>query len=191
MNELRNLIGCCIKGDRQAQGELYGIYSQKMFIVCMRYSPNREEAEDTLQEGFIKVFTNLRQYQFNGAFEGWVRKIMVNCALQKYRIKSNLRTVVIEDDSIIEYYNEDILSRLGTKDLLTMIQNLPPAYRLIFNMYVFEGKKHREIAEELGISEGTSKSNLHDARNILQRKITKSMAVAVSHSQSSVQGQIL
>ncbi|MBD0287684.1 MAG: sigma-70 family RNA polymerase sigma factor [Flavisolibacter sp.] len=148
-----------------------------MFMVCLRYAKNREEAEEILQEGFMKVFEFIHQFKFAGSFEGWMRKIMVNCALQKYRNKTNLRPVIsIETITTEQPDNEEILSRLGTKELLDMVQQLPPGYRMVFNLYVFEGMKHREIAECLGISEGTSKSNLSDARAILQRAVTNSLA---------------
>ena len=151
----------------------------KMFIVCLRYSNNRNEAEEILQEGFIKVFEFLHQYKFNGSFEGWVRKIMVNCALQKFRSKSNMHAVVdIETIAVEQKSSDDIIGQLGTKELLRMVQQLSPAYRTIFNLYVLEGMKHREIAEQLGISEGTSKSNLFDARAILQRAVNASMKSA-------------
>jgi RNA polymerase sigma factor (sigma-70 family) len=151
---------------------------QKMFVVCLRYSKSREEAEEVLQEGFIKVFECIHQYSFAGSFEGWVRKIMVNCALQKYRNKSQFRFVVSPEVADQEQiYTENTLSRIGTKELLSMVQKLPPAYRLVFNLYVFEGMKHREIAEHLRISEGTSKSNLSDARTLLQKAVLKSLQV--------------
>ena len=146
-------------------------------MVCLRYAKNQEEAEEILQEGFMRVFDYIHQFKFAGSFVGWMRKIMVNCALQKYRSKISLHPVINLDTSSIEQPdNEDILSRLGTKELLQMVQQLPPAYRMVFNLYVFEGMKHREIAECLGISEGTSKSNLSDARTILQRAVTNSLA---------------
>ena len=150
-----------------------------MFVVCLRYAANRQDAEDTLQEGFTKVFENLQQYKFTGSFEGWIRKIMVNCSLQKYRNKQHLHAIVnIENSSAFEQGSEDIISQIGTKELLRMVQQLPSGYRMIFNLYVFEGLKHREIAEQLSISEGTSKSNLHDARMILQQSVNKSLRVA-------------
>ncbi len=148
----------------------------KMFGICLRYSKNREEAEDILQEGFTKVFEFIHQYKFTGPFEGWVRKIMVNCALAKYRAKRQMHAVVTLDNVGTNYQsNEDVLSQLGAKELLKIIQQLSPAYRTIFNLYVFEGMKHREIAELLGISEGTSKSNLSDARAFLQKAVNKSL----------------
>lgn len=169
------LIEGCIKGDRQSQSQLYARLTPKMFVVCLRYARNREEAEEILQEGFMKVFEFIHQYKFAGSFEGWVRKIMVNCALQKFRSRK-MHAVVDIDPATIEHIGyENIISRLGTKELLNMVQQLPPAYRMVFNLYVFEGMKHREIAQLLGISEGTSKSNLSDARSILQKAVNNSL----------------
>ncbi len=175
---IENLIQGCIKGNAQAQSDLYKLFMQKMFVVCLRYAKNREEAEEILQEGFMRVFEFIHQFKNEGSFEGWIRKIMVNCALQKYRSKSQLRMVVSHEDSPYEpYENEDIIARIGTKELMIMVQQLPPSYRLVFNLYVFEGMKHREIAEALKISEGTSKSNLSDARLLLQKAIAGSLRV--------------
>jgi RNA polymerase sigma factor (sigma-70 family) len=179
VEQTEELIRGCIKGERFSQNRLYALYAQKMFVVCIRYSRNREEAEETLQEGFIKVFEFIHQFKGAGSFEGWIRKIMVNCVLQKYRSKSHLHPVIdIENTDTDQHTSEDILSQLDTKELLKMVQQLPPGYRMVFNLYAFEGYKHREIAELLGISEGTSKSNLSDARVILQKAINKSLAIA-------------
>jgi RNA polymerase sigma-70 factor (ECF subfamily) len=187
VEELQLLIQRCIKGDRNSQNELYTMFSSRMFIVCLRYSPNRQEAEDNLQEGYLKAFEYLHQFKFTGSFEGWLRKIMVNCCLQKYRSKKELYAVVdIDTTSLDEVGNEDIISHIGTKELLRMVQKLPNSYRMVFNLYVFEGKKHREIAEELGISEGTSKSNLFDARTILQRSVSQSLQIAKQSKDSSL-----
>jgi len=173
------LIQGCIDGDRHSQSQLYELFAPKMFVVCLRYAMSREEAEEILQEGFLKVFEFIHQFRFAGAFEGWVRKIMVNCALQKYRSKQHLHALVnIETTDFDHLYNDDIVNQLSAKELLKTVQLLPPAYRMIFNLYVFEGMKHREIAVHLGISEGTSKSNLSDARRILQRLVSKSFKVA-------------
>ena len=179
LEQLEQLIEGCVNGDRQSQNRLYSFLMPKMFGVCLRYSKNREEAEEILQEGFIRVFEFMHQYNFSGSFEGWVRKIMVNCALQKYRSKRQMHAVVNIDDTAVEPIgNEEILSRLGTKELLEMVQQLSPGYRMVFNLYVFEGMKHREIAEHLSISEGTSKSNLSDARSFLQKAVNKSIQSA-------------
>lgn len=178
LEETRQLIKSCLDEDRNAQRNLYELFAPKMFGVCLRYARNREEAEDIMQEGFIQVFKSLHNFKFSGSFEGWVRKIMVYCAIAKYRGKSKLHSVLIETEDIAASDNEEILSRLGKKELLKMVQDLPPAYRMVFNLYVFDGLKHREIAQELGISEGTSKSNLHDAKVILQRAVNESMKIA-------------
>lgn len=177
---IEQLIEGCANGKRQSQNQLYNLLMPKMFVVCLRYAKNREEAEEILQEGFVRVFEFIHQYKFNGSFEGWVRRIMVNCALQKFRSKKQLHAVVNIDTTVIEQIgNEaDIISQLGTKELLRMVQQLSPAYRTVFNLYVMEGMKHREIAEQLGISEGTSKSNLSDARSILQKAVNSSMKLA-------------
>lgn len=173
------LIQGCIKGERHSQSRLYEQYAPSMFGVCLRYARNREEAEEILQEGFMKVFEFIHQFRFDGSFEGWIRKIMVNCALQKYRSKAKMYAVVdIDTPGVEPKSNEDIITRLGTKELLKLVQQLPPAYRMVFNLYVFEGMKHREIARHLGISEGTSKSNLSDARAILQKAVNNSLQVA-------------
>lgn len=165
------LIEGCIRGDRQSQSQLYNLLADKMFIACLRYAKNREEAEEILQEGFMKVFECIHQYKNAGSFEGWVRKIMINCALQRYRRKKLHAVVTIDTSAIENIGDEDIIAQIGTKELLNMIQRLSPGYRMVFNLYVFEGMKHREIAELLNISEGTSKSNLSDARAILQKAV--------------------
>ena len=176
VNDLPNLIHCCIKGDRQSQSQLYTQFAQKMLAVCLRYSKNKEEAEEILQEGFLKVFDHLDQFKFAGSFEGWMKKIMVNCALQRYRSKPPLRPVVdLDTVEIGNISSDDIIARLGAKELLIMVQQLPPVYKMVFNLYVFEGMKHREIGELLKISEGTSKSNLSDARRLLQKAVHKSL----------------
>jgi RNA polymerase sigma-70 factor (ECF subfamily) len=156
-----------------------------MFGVCMRYSRNREEAEDILQDGFVQVFKSLHSFRFAGSFEGWIRKIMVYAAIANYRAKSNMHVIIknVENFSDIEVMNnEDVISLLGKKELLKIVQNLPPMYRMVFNLYVFEGLKHREIAKELGVSEGTSKSNFHDAKVILQKAVINSMKIAKQNS---------
>ena len=178
-DQLQQLIHKCIKGERHSQADLYAQLSPRMFGVCLRYARSREEAEEILQEGFMKVFDHLEQYKFTGSFEGWVRKIMVNCALQKYRNKSQLHAVVSMEEVRTEYGGaENIHAGISAKELLKLVQTLPPAYRMVFNLYIFEGMKHREIAEHLGISEGTSKSNLSDARAILQKAIARNAQTA-------------
>ncbi|MEP6750334.1 MAG: sigma-70 family RNA polymerase sigma factor [Bacteroidota bacterium] len=178
--QLNKIIHKCIRGERHSQRDLYELLAPRMFVVCLRYSRNREDAEEVLQEGFISVFEHLSQFTFSGSFEGWVRKIMVNCSLQKYRSRSQLHAVINIDETRIENSqdSENIYAKLDVKDLIKLVQQLPPGYRMVFNLYVFEKMKHREIAECLGISEGTSKSNLSDAKSILQKAIKKSELIA-------------
>jgi RNA polymerase sigma-70 factor, ECF subfamily len=171
--DLKNAICAYLKGDLNAFENIYQSISPKMFGICMRYAGNREEAKDILQDGFIKISQQIQNYQFEGSFEGWARKIMINTALDYYR--SKMRWKMKELDESNEVVNmesdEDILGCLSYQEILLMVQELSPTYRLIFNLYAFEGLKHREIAEKLNISEGTSKSNLADARRILKRRI--------------------
>ena len=178
-----DLIQDCIGGDRHAHSKLYSKFAPKLFVVCLRYSKNREEAEEVLQEGFLKVFQFLHQFRGEGSLEGWIRRIVVNCALQRLKRNSRLAPVVS-----IECYDgqfvmhEYIESRIGSKELLRIVMSLPPAYKLVFNLYVFEGYKHKEIAALLGISEGTSKSNLSDARVFLKKQLCKTQIIAKPYS---------
>lgn len=144
-----------------------------MLALCLRYAKNRVEAEDVLQTGYIKVFQNVREYRGDGSFEGWIRRIMVNTAIENYR--KNLRgidTVPIEDAHDQPATGFDF-STLAIQDLMAVIQKLSDGYRLVFNMYVIEGYAHKEIASALGISEGASKSQLSRARAILRAEIIK------------------
>ncbi len=173
------LIKGCIKGDRLSQNKLYEKFSAKMFAVCFRYSRSREDAEDTFHEGFMKIFENIQHFKREGSFEGWIRRIMVNTAINKYKKNSNLYSLVNIDDTIIDGFDtDDIFSQIGTKELINMVRELSPRYQMVFNLYVFEGLKHKEIAEQLDISEGSSKSNLSDARLILQRAVNNSLRIA-------------
>ncbi len=144
-----------------------------MFTLCLRYSRDRDQAAELLQEGFIKVFSALHQYKMEGSFEGWIRKIMVNTALQYFRSRTPLHALVSIESSAENRSTEEvgIESKLSAKELLAIVQTLPATYRMVFNLYVFEGYKHKEIAELLHISEGTSKSNLYDARQLLKEKV--------------------
>lgn len=144
-----------------------------MFTVCLRYGKDRHEAEEILQEGFIKVFASLHQYRHEGSLEGWIRRVMITTALQRLRGRTPLHAVLsVEDNGSHNVKDEEsIESSLNAKELLLLVQTLPAVYRAVFNLYVFEGYKHKEIAQLLNVSEGTSKSNLYDARQWLKEKI--------------------
>jgi len=167
------IIKGCMKGDRNDQKFLYQALAKKMYAVCLRYARDYTEAEDMLQDGFMKVFEHVNSFKFQGSFEGWVRRIMVNTALEKLR-KQNILYPVTD---VVEYENDsgydDVFDTVSSKDLIRLIQELSPKYRIVFNLYAIEGYSHQEIGEKLGISEGTSKSNLSRARQILQEKLRR------------------
>jgi len=167
---LDELIIQCKKQDAKAQGELYTRYNRALFAICLRYSPNYTEAEDNLQDAFLTIFKKMGQYEGKGSFEGWLKRIAVNTVLQKYRKQ---RVFEIVDEAQIEDETDDEVESEGIplSFLLKIVQELPDRYRLVFSMYVLDGYQHKEIAEMLGISDGTSKSNLARARNILKAKV--------------------
>jgi len=150
--------------------------------VCYRYARNKEDAEDILQDSFIKIFKKISQFKGDGSFEGWMRKIVVNTALKKYtvsRYRKELSVQEVKDPSVADMNDVPAFSHLTEKDLLGLINNLPDGYRIIFNMYVIEGYQHDEIAELLGIQPGTSRSQLVKARQLLQKEIIKMQKIAV------------
>lgn len=169
------LIEGCIARNRQSQQLLYKLYADKMYAICLRYFAQAYEAQEVLQEGFIKVFDSIHQYKHEELFESWLRKIMVNSALQKFKTNSpSVPMFPLNETANYMANEENIFAGFGAKELIKMVQLLPPAYRLVFNLYVFEGMKHKEIACKLHIAEGTSKSNLNGARILLQKALAKS-----------------
>ena len=166
-----DLLEGCIRGDRKAQRELYNRFSSKMYGVCLRYAANAEEAEDILQEGFIKVFRKIGSFRSEGSFEGWIRRIFVNTAIEHYRKKTYLQPITEQEENSIEGGYLSVLDSLAERDIINLVQQLSPGYRTVFNMYVVEGYTHKQIAEQLGISEGTSKSQLSRAKQILQELV--------------------
>lgn len=171
MEDLKHIIAECASGKMRAQEKLYRMFASKMFAVCLRYSRDNAEAEDNLQEGFIKVFSSIKSFRHEGSFEGWMRRIMVNVSLEKFRKQQVMYPV--EDVSIYEnqQYSDEIMDDISAQELMELIQELPPRYRMVFNLYVIEGMNHEEISREMKISVGTSKSNLARAREILKGKV--------------------
>ncbi len=163
-----DLIQGCINGDRNMQEELYRRFAPKMYAVCLRYAGNSAEAEDILQEGFIKIFRKLESFRGEGSFEGWIRRIFVNTSIEHFRRKNYLQPVTEREENTIEGNYLSVLDSLAEQDILALIQELSPGYRTVFNLYVIEGYTHKEIGEMLGISEGTSKSQLSRGKTILQ-----------------------
>ncbi len=172
-SEHNELIAGCIKGQRRHQKKLYELYHGKMMAVCLRYTNNYEEARDVLTEGFMKVYNNLHRYKPSHSLDSWMKRIMINTAIDHYRKnKKHSQQVDIEYASNESGPNDgNPISSLSAQEILLLVQNLPPAYRTVFNLYAIEGYNHREIGELLGISEGTSKSNLAKARGKLKKMI--------------------
>ena len=173
-----DIIKRCKQGDRKAQEAVYNLLAGKMFAVCLRYCPNHEDARDLLHDGFITVFTKIGQFSHGGSFEGWVRRIFVNQAIERYRNDAKLLTVNNIDEKDLHFTADDEdevdewgAYRLTEAEILAMVDELPPQYKVVFNLYVIDGLSHREIAKKLGISESTSRSNLLRARGILQKQI--------------------
>jgi RNA polymerase sigma-70 factor (ECF subfamily) len=171
---LDDMVRGCIAGDKKSQELLYKNTSPKMLGVCMRYAKDHFEAEDMMQTGFVKVFRKLNDFRWEGSFEGWMRRIMVHTSIELYR--KNIRTlsvVDIDQASTSDALTDFEMSNIHVKDLMRLIQNLSPGYRIVFNMYAIEGYSHKEIGEQLGITEGASKSQLSRARAILKSQVLK------------------
>ena len=147
-----------------------------MYAVCLRYANNADDAQDLLQEGFIKVYRNLHRFRAEGSFEGWIRRVFVNSSIEHFRKKSlQLTKVSDKEESTIGDTDISALDSLAEKDIINLIQELSPGYRTVFNLYVVEGYSHKEIAEKLGVSEGTSKSQLARAKGVLKKSLEKTM----------------
>lgn len=171
MDDFREIIEACISGDHRAPEMLYRQLAPQMYGVCLRYAKDKEEAEDNLHDGFVTVFTKLKDFRHEGSFEGWVRRIMVNISINRYRQKQQL-VLTDEERRLDSPVSEDAaLGNMPMEDLVRVVQELPPRYRMVFNLYVMEGYSHTEISGELGITEGASRSNLSRAREILRTKL--------------------
>lgn len=180
MNSDDQIIAGCLEGKRKAFNALFQNYAPVMLGVCMRYCKNRIDAEDVMQDGFIKVFGQIRKFRGEGSFEGWIKKIMIHAAIDNYQ--SNLKRAFHENVSEIARAGAQADHPDGDDDLpdemniphnrlMEMIQDLPDGYRVVFNLYAIENYNHKEIASLLGISENTSKTQLFKARKVLRKKI--------------------
>ena len=183
-DELKEIVDGCIRGKRKYQKRLFERYYGKMMAVCYRYAKDQDEAQDIVQNGFIKVFKKLDVYNFEGSLEGWIRRIMVNTAIDQIR-KNKRDPFLIEDEQRVQDAEEEIpfsveedefYAKLKAETAIQAISELSPAYRMVFNMYVIEGFTHKEIADYLDISEGTSKSNLAKAKQKLRKQLTAQFA---------------
>ncbi len=169
MDSLKEIIKGCIKNNRSDQYRLYSLFSKKMYGICLRYALNDDEADDFLQEGFIKVFEKLDTFRWQGSFEGWMARIMVNAAIEKIRQRVHFFPIDEIGDNGNSNYENLGPANVGKYELLRVIRQLPDRYRLVFNLSTIEGFDHKEIASMLGITESTSRSNLSRARSLLQK----------------------
>jgi RNA polymerase sigma factor (sigma-70 family) len=170
---LDNIIRGCQAGDPRAQKELYILFKDKMFGICIRYAGNYDDAQDIVHDGFVKIYMKISQFRFEGSFEGWMRRIMVNTALEKYRMQCQIININDITKEVDGSNATDFSNEISARELVKFVQELSPRYRLVFNLYAIEGYSHKEISRKLDISEGTSKSNLSRARAILQDKVRK------------------
>ncbi|KAA1243118.1 RNA polymerase sigma factor [Aquimarina sp. RZ0] len=167
----KKLIKECQKNNRKAQSELFHLYRDKLFALCLKYCKNNAEAEDNLQDSFLSIFKKINQYQFKGSFEGWMKRITINKAIDRYKLEITINTPLKEE--LISDTNIDVESfHFSIDELLGFIQKLPPKYRLVFSLYELDDYSHKEIAQMLKISEGTSKSNLHRSKILLRTMIS-------------------
>lgn len=169
--EENELIQLAVENNRQAQQKIYTQFSPKMLSVCRQYIKDIHQAEDIMITAFMKVFTNLKNFQHKGSFEGWIRRIMVNECISFIRVEKKLK--FIEDETYFEESFNNVESQFSIDDIQFLIDSLPDGYKMVFNLYAIEGFKHHEIAAMLGINEGTSKSQLSHARKILKEQIIK------------------
>jgi RNA polymerase sigma-70 factor (ECF subfamily) len=170
---LSYLIGLCREGYREHQEELYLMFYNYAMSICLRYSRDREEAVEIVNDGFVKLFSNLDRYKDNTSFKSWLRRILINASIDYYRRNEKHYHNVAISYAKHEYITEDAINKISEKEIVGLIQELPPSYRVVFNLFVIEGFNHREISDKLGISIGTSKSNLAIARSKLKRELLK------------------
>ena len=176
--EQTELVSGCVKGDRKSQQKVFETYYGKMLVVCLRYSKNIDEAKDILQEGFIKIFANIGKFDGKGSLEGWIRRVIVNTAIDT--VRKNKRNLFDDFENQKNKLSESIEEETFTdefefsaNDVLNALHQISPAYRTVFNLYILEGHTHKEIAEKLDISEGTSKSNLAKAKMNIKKLLLK------------------
>jgi len=170
-NTEKQIISLCLKGDRLACKQLFDLHSRKMMSLCYRFARDRNEAEDILQEGFIRIFGKLNLYSGEGSFEAWMRRVIINTAL-KYKQKHITKHSFTEIEHVHVYDNSpNVLDDLSKEEILKLVQQLPPGYKVVFNLYVIEGYSHKEIADALNIGESTSRSQLVKARTMLKQRL--------------------
>ena len=169
--ENKDLIYKCQQNDRTAQAELYQKYKDTLFVLCLKYCRNTSDAEDVLQDSFITIFTKINTYKNTGSFEGWLKRITINKAIDKYHINKSKPLELIENYNHEEIELKEDINQYSLNLILSFVQKLPDKYRLVFSLYELDNHSHREISKLLNISIGTSKSNLHRAKKTLQKNL--------------------
>lgn len=171
--KLNELLKLCKKDDIRAQKELYNIYKDRLFVLSLKYSRNREEAEDNLHDSFMVIFTTIKKYKGKGSFEGWMKRIVINKAITSFKKQSKFNVLINEEITEDVMVEETTLDQVSLQVILNAVQGLPDRYRMVFNLYQMDNYTHKEIAEMLDITIGTSKSNLHRAKVILKENLQK------------------
>lgn len=186
----QELIQRCINNDRQSQETLYRLHADKMYNVCLTYAKDQDEACDILQEGFIKIFKNLKSFNFNGSFEGWIRRIIINTTLVFYHKRKKERDDIENYRYQKEPAADNILEKINAEDLIEMVNELPDKAAMVLKLFAIEGHEHKEIAKLMGITEGTSKSQLNRARYLLKEAIAKHEGRLKKYSQQNNEGHL-
>ena len=172
------LVKECVSGNSVAQKKFYDLFAKKMMGVCLRYTNNYDEAQDVLQDGFIKIFNKLPKFESKGSLEGWVRRIIVNTALDNYRKnKKHQGNVDVDSVGFMLEKNDFTIEEINAQDLLKIIYTIPEGYRVVFNLFAIEGYSHKEIAEKLGVTESTSKSQYSRAKKLLRKLLVENNIV--------------
>ncbi len=176
-SELLEWVSACRVGNARAQRKLFKHFYSCVMAICMRYAGNSDEADDMLNDGFLKVFSNLDKYEDSGSFEAWMKRVVRNAALD-YRRKYDNRVDIVDidelsDSQMTDYHINDAISKMSSQEMVNMIQQLPPVTRTVFNLFVFEGFSHGEIAQQLNITENTSAWHVNNARKRLKSAINQ------------------
>lgn len=175
---LDELITACKKQKLSAQSQLYKMYKNDLYVLCLKYCKNKEEAQDNLQDTFLEIFNKIKSYKGKGSFEGWMKRITINKAIDKYKSKRELNFSINDDVLADNTIENQTMEAISLQEILEHIHSLPPKYKLVFNMYELDDYSHKDISKFLGISINTSKSNLHRAKKILKTRIQQSVSVS-------------
>lgn len=180
--DLEQLIKGCKRQSLKSQSILYERYKDDLYVLCLKYCSNKEEAQDNLQDAFIEIFSKIKNFKAKGSFEGWIKRITIHKAIDKYKKSKKQSSTTIDDNIHADHEVEpEMIASIPLNTILEQIQSLPPKYRLVFNLFELDGYSHKEIAELLGVSTNTSKSNLHRAKHLLKTKLSTALISTSYH----------